>query len=63
MAGTVTLVVWKEVGLGQMLYEIVPGFVANLMTVFLINCFLPQRDENVLSEFETFRQASNSVSR
>jgi sodium/proline symporter len=55
VAGTVTLIVWKEIGLGAMLYEIVPGFAANWITVFSIDCFLPQRDKNVLNAFETFR--------
>jgi sodium/proline symporter len=55
--GTVTLVVWKEIGLGETLYEIVPGFAVNLLTVFVINCFRPQRDPRVLAEFETFRQS------
>ena len=61
VVGTVTLIVWKQIGLGETLYEIVPGFAANLLTVFVINCFLPQRDPQVLAEFDTFGQASGPV--
>jgi sodium/proline symporter len=61
VAGTVTLVVWKEIGLGATLYEIIPGFSVNLLTVFIIDCCLPQQDKSVLDAFETFRKASGTV--
>jgi len=48
----VVLVVWKQVGLSSRLYEIVPGFIANCLTIFLVNMILGQKDEKVLSKFE-----------
>ena len=37
ITGTVVLVLWKNVGLGSAMYEIVPGFLANFAAIFLLN--------------------------
>jgi sodium/proline symporter len=34
------------------MYEIVPGFVANCLTIFLVNIIIAQKDESVLKEFD-----------
>ena len=52
VTGTVVLVLWKQVGLSSTMYEIVPGFIANCLTIFLINIFVTQKDEVVLKEFD-----------
>ena len=33
------------------MYEIVPGFLANALTIFIFNLAAPQRDEEILEEF------------
>jgi sodium/proline symporter len=50
--GTVVLVVWKQVGLSSVMYEIVPGFTANCVTILLVNMIVSQKDEKVLKEYE-----------
>jgi len=52
VTGTVVLVVWKRVGLGEWMYEIVPGFGANCITVALLNAVIGQKDEGIIEEFE-----------
>jgi sodium/proline symporter len=52
VAGTVMLVVWKEVGLSERLYEIVPGFVANCTAILLVNQVVPQRNAGILQQFD-----------
>jgi sodium/proline symporter len=52
IAGTLALIVWKQLDLGQYLYEIVPGFAANCVTVLIINALRPQRNEKILGEFK-----------
>ncbi len=52
IAGTVVLVVWKQVGLGAYLYEIVPGFCANCATICVINALSGQRDEQIIAGFD-----------
>lgn len=52
VTGTVVLVIWKQADLSQYMYEIVPGFAANVLTIFLINQFMPQTDSAILNRFQ-----------
>lgn len=52
VTGTVVLVMWKQVGLSSHLYEIVPGFIANCLTIFLVNMLVGQKNKRVLREYE-----------
>jgi hypothetical protein len=52
VVGTVVLMVWKAVGLGEYLYEIVPGFAANCLVICIVNIFVGQDDEAVLAGFD-----------
>ncbi len=52
VAGTVVLIVWKQLDLGQYMYEIVPGFAVNCLTIFTINLFCPQNNPQILNDFE-----------
>ena len=52
VTGTVVLVLWKQVGLSGTMYEIVPGFIANCLTILLVNLFIGQKDQSVLKEFD-----------
>jgi sodium/proline symporter len=52
VTGTVVLVVWKQVGLSSHLYEIVPGFIANCLVIFLVNMLIGQKDKSVLKGYE-----------
>ncbi|XPV75036.1 MAG: sodium/proline symporter PutP [Desulfovibrio sp.] len=52
IVGTLVLVFWKDAGLGAQMYEIVPGFIANGLTIFCINIISPQKDEEILREFD-----------
>ncbi len=37
ITGTVVLIIWKNLGLGSVMYEIVPGFIANFAAIILMN--------------------------
>ena len=52
VTGTVVLVLWKQAGLSDTMYEIVPGFVANSLIILFMNHFVGQKDEKVLQEFD-----------
>ena len=56
VTGTVVLVVWKEVGLGTHLYEIVPGFAANCLALTITNGIVRQSDPAVLRQFDEVRR-------
>jgi sodium/proline symporter len=52
ITGTVTLVLWKSMGLGGFMYEIVPGFASNIIVMTAVSRFIPQRNEKILSDFD-----------
>lgn len=52
VTGTVVLVLWKQGGLTKHMYEIVPGFAANCLTILIINQIEPQKNIHVLQEFQ-----------
>ncbi|GAB6136996.1 hypothetical protein JCM15060_01850 [Halanaerobaculum tunisiense] len=52
ITGTIILIVWKELGYGSLMYEIVPGFIANSVTIFAVNVVVGQENEEVLVEFD-----------
>jgi len=57
VTGTVVLVLWKQVGLSSRLYEIVPGFIANCLTIFSVNIIVGQKNQKVLTEYEEVIEA------
>ncbi len=63
LVGTIVLVLWKNIGFGSLLYEIVPGFVANFLTIHLLNLVFVQEDEEVLEEFEAVALEVNGKTR
>lgn len=52
IVGTISLIFWKESGLGAELYEIVPGFFANIIVIMLVNKIYSQQDKKILNEYE-----------
>lgn len=52
VTGTVVLVVWKQVGLSDHLYELVPGFLSNCLVVLFVSCLVPQNSEAVLKQYD-----------
>jgi len=52
ITGTLVLVVWKQMGLGSLMYEIVPGFVANFVVILLINIKFPCKSNVIHKQFD-----------
>ncbi len=52
VTGTVVLVLWKQIGLGDSMYEIVPGFIANCLTITIVNMLIGQKDKAILEKFD-----------
>ena len=51
IAGTLALVLWKHSSWGGSMYEIVPGFLANTVTILIVDFFFPQTDPNILAQY------------
>ncbi len=49
VTGTVVLVIWKQTGLSDQMYEIVPGFAANCAVIAIVNRGIRQSDERGLA--------------
>ena len=52
VTGIVVFVLSKKMGLGDIIYEIIPGFGANCITVIIVNMFFPQANQDVLNEYD-----------
>ena len=52
IVGAVTVIVWKNVGLGDTLYEIVPGFVFNLLVAVIVSLVTYKKNEVIEKEFD-----------
>jgi sodium/proline symporter len=52
VTGTVVLVLWKQIGLSDKMYEIAPGFAANCLTILLLNIIIGQKNQSILKEFD-----------
>jgi len=61
LAGTIVLVSWKQAGLSSKMYEIVPGFAANCLTILALNLLMAQKDKAVLREFDDITRIVRST--
>ena len=55
LAGTAAMLLWYFAGLGAYLYEILPGFLVGLATIFLTGKIIPQKNPQVLQEFDRMK--------
>ena len=60
LAGSVVMLVWYFSGLSVYMYEILPGFVAGLIVMFIVNQIAPQKDESILAEYDEMKNILNS---
>jgi sodium/proline symporter len=52
IVGAVTVIVWKNVGLGDTLYEIVPGFVFNLVVSVVVSYMTYRKNHEIEEDFQ-----------
>ncbi|QED46671.1 sodium/proline symporter PutP [Cytobacillus dafuensis] len=52
IAGALTVIIWKNVGLGDTLYEIVPGFAINLILSYVVSLITYRHNEEIEKEFD-----------
>lgn len=60
ITGTIVLIIWKNLGFGSVMYEIVPGFITNCLVISLINLFVKQNNKEILREFEEVKNEVKS---
>jgi sodium/proline symporter len=54
VTGTIVLVVWKQIGFNQYMYEIVPGFISNCIIIAVMNKVIKQKSRKILSGYDDF---------
>ena len=59
LAGSVVMLAWYFSGLSVYMYEILPGFVAGLIVMFIVNQIAPQKDEAILAEYDEMKNILN----
>lgn len=52
LAGFIVMLVWSIAGFGKYMYEILPGFIAGLVVIIIMNQVFPQKDEDILKEYD-----------
>ncbi|MBN1495581.1 MAG: sodium/proline symporter PutP [Spirochaetes bacterium] len=52
VTGTLTVIIWKSTGLGNALYEMVPGFAANCAAIIVVDRIFPEPDPAAVEEFD-----------
>ncbi len=55
IAGTVVMVAWYVLGLNKYMYEILPGFAANFIVMWVVNFFVKQKDPEVFAQFDSIK--------
>ncbi|MDN5308396.1 MAG: sodium/proline symporter [Eubacteriaceae bacterium] len=60
IVGTLTVIIWKNVGLGSVMYEIVPGFILNMIVMLIVNR-LTKPDIQIENEFDSVVEATKKV--
>lgn len=56
LAGAIVMLVWYFTGLNAYMYEILPGFVAGLVTMIIVNQIAPQKDPEILAEYREMKK-------
>lgn len=56
ITGTVVMITWYLLGLNKYMYEILPGFVANFIAIFITNLICRKTDEALAGDFEAYRK-------
>ncbi|GAB6100579.1 sodium/proline symporter PutP [Halanaerocella petrolearia] len=51
ITGTIVLILWKQLGFGSTLYEIVPGFICNVVTICGVNVFIEEENQEIIDRF------------
>ena len=52
MSGTIVMIAWYATGLSVYMYELLPGFVAGLVTILVLNRYFPEQNPKILKEFD-----------
>ncbi|TXC90492.1 sodium/proline symporter PutP [Metabacillus litoralis] len=55
--GALTVIIWSNLGLSEIMYEIVPGFAASLLAVYLVSIFTSKPSVHEVAKFDEFTKS------
>ena len=55
--GALTVIIWSNLGLSEIMYEIVPGFAASLLAVYLVSIFTSRPSVHEVAKFDEFTKS------
>ncbi len=55
IVGAATVIIWANAGLSDFLYEIIPGFAASLLTVFIVSVLTQAPSQAVEDQFKDYQ--------
>ena len=58
ITGTIVMLVWYFLGLNKYMYEILPGFIANFIVIFILDAIIPQKDHEIKAVFDNVKSES-----
>ncbi|MEY8752506.1 sodium/proline symporter PutP [Alkalicoccobacillus gibsonii] len=58
ISGAITVVLWKEFGLGEVLYEIIPGFAVSVLMIYVVSLLTAPPTPKVLEQFDEVKRLS-----
>ena len=62
ITGTLVLIIWERLGYNAYMYEIVPGFIANALTIWIVNHFTTPDDAEYYGTFVSqYKQDTGST--
>ena len=53
IAGFAVMLIWYCAGLNKYMYEILPGFIANMIVIFVVDFLAPEKSPEILDEFDS----------
>ncbi|MGM7636692.1 sodium/proline symporter PutP [Bacillus sp. Hm123] len=56
IVGAVTVIAWSQIGLSDMLYEMIPGFAASLLSIIIVSLVTAKPSSQVEQQFDEFEQ-------
>lgn len=59
IAGASTVIIWTSIPvLKNTLYEMIPGFIANLLAIYVVSLLTPKPDSETQEKFEQYKQSA-----
>ncbi|WYP28585.1 sodium/proline symporter PutP [Alkalihalobacillus sp. FSL W8-0930] len=59
ISGAVTVVLWSEFGLGDVLYEIIPGFAVSVLMIYVVSLITAAPSSKVVKQFDEVKRLSS----